>query len=123
MVYCSTGNLERLFVHPYDDVEERHWVDIAQSNDEPTFSVTCCCNEEWIWEFWYSKTNYELVKHMVMDCIFDAEDMNDLIDAMDEAFEEFFSDIVVETAELQEGEFECDGDCANCSFNEDKYLH
>ena len=100
MVYCSTGNLERLFIHPYDDVEERHWVDIAQANDEPTFSVTCCCNEEWIWEFWYSKTNYELVKHMVMDCIFDAEDMNDLIDAMDEAFEEFFSDIVVETAEL-----------------------
>ena len=118
MVYCSTGSLERLFVHPNNNIEERHWVDIAMSNDSPTFAVTCCCDEEWIWEFWYDKTSYDLIKHVIMDCIFDAEDMDDLIDAMDEMFDEHFSDIVVDVAELQEDEMEleCDGDCENCEF-------
>ena len=125
MTYCSTGSLERLFVHENDNLEERHWVDIAMSNDSPTFAVTCCCDDEWIWEFWYDKTSYDLIKHVIMDCIFDAEDMDDLIDAMDEMFDEHFSDIVVDVAELQEDEmeFECDGDCEKCSFNEDKYLN
>ena len=129
MIYCSTGNLERIFMHSNNDIEETHWVDISMSRDKPIFAVTCCCDDEWIWEFWYSKTNYELVKHMVMDCIFDAEDMDDLIDSMDETFDEFFMDIVVDETDFHEDEcdenFECgcDGNCDNCSFNEDKYLH
>ena len=129
MIYCSTGNLERIFVHPNNDIEELHWVDISMSRDKPAFAVTCCCDDEWIWEFWYSKTNYELVKHMVMDCIFDAEDMDDLIDSMDETFDEFFMDIVVDETDFHEDECDencecgCDGNCDNCSFNEDKYLH
>jgi hypothetical protein len=54
---------------------------------------------------------------MIMDCIFEAESVDDLIDAMDEVFEECFDDIVVNVAELQEDEveFECDGDCNNCA--------
>ena len=119
MIFCSTGSLERLFVHPNNNLEERHWVDIAMSESTPTFAVSVCCDDEWIWEFWYDKTNYDLVKHVIMDCIFEAEDMDELIELMDEAFEESFNEIVVDTAELQEGEIECDGNCASCEFCED----
>jgi hypothetical protein len=119
MVYCSTGSLERLFVHPNNNLEERHWVDIAMGEDTPTFAVSICCDDEWIWEFWYDKTNYDLVKHVIMDCIFEAEDMDELIELMDEAFDELFYEIAVDTAELQEGEIECDGNCASCEFCED----
>ena len=115
MIYCSTGSLERLFMHESKHPEERHWIDITMGEDTPTFAVTCCCDDEWIWEFWYDKTNYDLVKHMIMDCIFESKDMDDLIDAIDEVFEECFRDIVANEAELQEDEFEC----ANCRFYED----
>ena len=123
MIYCSTGSLERLFFHPNNNLNERHWVDITMSGDGSTFAVSVCCDDEWIWEFYYDKTNYDLVKHIAMDCIFASEDMDELIDNMDDMFAENFSDIVADTTESEEDDFECDGDCANCSFNEDKYLH
>lgn len=127
MIFDSTGCLERLFMRPENNHNERHWVDITMGaeteNEESTFTVTICCDDEWMWEFWYTKTNYDLVKHIVMDCIFESDDINELINNMDEAFEIYFSDIVVDTAELKEDTFECDGDCKNCSFNEDKYIH
>lgn len=119
MIYCTSENLERIYVHPDSNLRERHWVDIASGGDLNTFSVSVCCDDEWIWEFWYNKSNYDLVKHVIMDCIFEAEDMDELIELMDEAFDEFFSEIVVDTTELQEDEIECDGDCANCEFCED----
>ena len=118
MNYCATGSLERLFISEIHKPNERHWVDITMSEDTPTFSVTCCCDDEWIWEFDYDKTNYDCVKHVIMDCIFDAEDMFELIYALDAAFEECFDDIAVNEIELEEDEFECDGDCANCGLNE-----
>lgn len=117
MIYCSTGSLERLFFHPNGNLEERHWVDLEVSNCGSTFAVTICCDEDWAWEFYYDKTNYDLIKHVIMDCIFESDSIDELIEAMDEAFEEFFYDIVVDEAELQEDEveFECDGDCGNCA--------
>lgn len=118
MVYCSTGSLERLMFHPNNNLNERHWVDLEMSNCDATFEVTICCDEDWSWEFYYDKTNYDLVKHVIMDCIFSAESVDDLIDSMDEAFEEFFSEIVVDWDEpvenKAESELTCDGDCDNC---------
>ena len=119
MVYCSTGSMERLYFHPNNDLTETHWVDLEMSNCDPTFAVTICCDEDWVWEFYYDKTNYDLVKHVIMDCIFEAESVEELIEAMDEAFEEFFDEIVVYEAELLEDECEidCGGDCDNCVCN------
>ena len=116
MKLCSVGNLERFYVHPNNAPHERHWIDIAMGTDAPTFAVTSCCDDEWIWEFWYDKTSYDLVKHVVMDCIFECDDMDELIDALDEVFEENFEEIVVDE-EFQEDEIQCDGDCDNCEFN------
>ena len=116
MMLCSVENLERFYVHPSNNPHERHWVDVSMRGDAPTFAVTSCCDDEWIWEFWYDKTNYDLVKHVVMDCIFECDDMDELIDAMDETFAEYFYEIVVDE-DLQEDEIQCDGDCDNCEFN------
>ena len=120
MIFYSVENLERLYAHPSANLDERHWVDITMRGDVPTFAVTCCCDDEWVWEFWYSKRNYELVKHVIMGCMFECDDMDELINAMDDVFEECFYDIVVDEFEDDDDdEFVCNGDCENCGFYED----
>ena len=128
MVYCSAGSLERIMFHPYDNLEETHYIDLTMSNCDAAFAVTTCCDEEWIWEFYYDKTTYDLVKHIVMDCIFEAEDIEELIEMIDEAFEQSFADVVVNETEMQDEidmdvdvdmEIECDGCCGKCN-TEDK---
>lgn len=133
MIFCGIGNLERFFFHEKDCLEERHWIDVAMSEDEPTFAVTNCCDDEWIWEFFYDKTNYELIKCAIMDCIMGCDTMDELIEALDEVFECEFSDIVVcdecycqgceeelfddedEDDDSEDEElFDCDGDCKTC---------
>lgn len=123
MLLCGTYETEKIIVHPDDKPHESHWISIIKDKDEPRFYVTNCCKEDWVWDFWYSKTNYDIVKYLIMNCIMCSETMDELIDGLDEAFEECCEDILFEEADLQEGEFECDGDCENCGFNEDKYLH
>lgn len=123
MVYCSAGSLERIMFHPYDNLEETHYIDLTMSNCDAAFAVTTCCDEEWIWEFYYDKTTYDLVKHIVMDCIFEAEDIEELIEMIDEAFEQSFADVVVNETETHDEidmdvdvdmEIECDGCCGKC---------
>ena len=123
MILCGTYEIEKIIVHPDDDPCESHYIDIVVDKDMPKFSVACCCDNEWSWDFWYSKTNYEVVKFLIMDCITDCRTIEELIDALDETFEESCVELLFNEAELQEDEFECDGDCENCVFNEDKYLH
>lgn len=119
MYLCGVYDTERIVVHPEDAPHTSHYIDITKDKNDPAFYVTQCCDEEWVWKFWYSKTNYEVVKFLIMDCIAECETMEEFIDALDEVFEEDCADIVYEEAELQEDEFECDGDCANCGFYED----
>ena len=123
MLLCGTYETEKIVVHPDNAPHTTHYIEITKDKDEPKFFVTTCCNTEWSWEFWYSKTNYDIVKHLIMDCVFEVETMEELIDEMDEAFEEFCYEFVFDEAELQEDEFECDGDCANCVLNDGKYLN
>ena len=131
MLYCGTYEVENIRMHPNDAPHTSHYVYMTKDKDEPMFTVSCCCDGDWSWDFWYSKTNYEIVKHLIMDCVFDCDTMDELIDAMDEAFEEYCLEIIYNEAELQEEEFdiefdgevdvdiECDGDCENCNFKKD----
>ena len=125
MVLCGIYETEKIVVHPDDAPHSSHYIEIEKDKDRPLFYVTNCCDEEWGWAFYYSKTNYEIIKYSIMDCIAECRTMDELIDALDEVFEEECIDMVFNEAELQEEEveFECDGDCENCSFNEDKYLN
>ena len=120
MTLCGSYGIERVVVHPDDERCESHYIEMITDKDEPKFSVTNCCYDEWMWEFWYSKTNYDIVKYLIMDCIMVAETMDDLIEMLDEAFEEYCGEILyIEDEDEDELEYElleCDGDCANCGL-------
>lgn len=92
-IYVTTGN-------------EVHYIELTKSGDDPIFFVTTCCNEDWVWAFNIDMSNYDMVKHVIMDTIFDSEDMEELIDTLDEVFEEVFADILVDG--------ECDCGCNHC---------
>lgn len=120
MIFCGNVTCERLVVHPNDKPHSSHWIEITMEKNLPVFSVTCCCDSEWEWKFWYDKTNYDVVKHLIMDCIIECDTMDDLIDALDEVFDEFCGDMLFDESELEyeEDECECDGNCENCECNE-----
>lgn len=121
MTLCGIFKSERIIVHPDNAPHESHWINITIDKDNPVFYVTSCCDEDWSWDFWYSKTNYDVVKYIIMDCIAECKTMDQLIYVLDDCFEEECADMICYEAELQEDEFECecDGDCDNCEFNED----
>ena len=118
MIFCGNYEAEKLIVHPSNNFDETHYIELVQDKDAPIFSVTCCCNDEWIWEFVYSKTNYEVVKYLIMASIVECDTMDELIDMLDETFEEECYDMICDGVEYYEEE-ECDGDCDHCIYNGD----
>ena len=129
MIFCGNYEVEKLVVHPSDDVHSAHYIEIAKDKDAPLFSVTCCCHYEWVWQFVYTKTNYEVVKYLTMASIVECDTMYELIDMLDEVYEEECGHMICEGIECEcdccgeeeeledEYEFECDGDCDNCTYN------
>ena len=128
MIFCGNYEVENLVVHPNNNLNETHYIEITKDKDAPIFSVTYCCDDEWIWEFMYSNTNYEVVKYLIMDSIVVCNTMEELIDMLDEVFEEECYHMICEGVECEcdcdccgeeeeeEDEFECDGDCENCEY-------
>ena len=110
MIYKGTYDVEIIEVTPMDDLSEAHYIQMQKSRDDATFSVTCCCDEDWCYEFEYNKSDYERVKFNVMECIFECETMDELLDTLSEVFEDGFEP-------LDRDVVECDGDCENCEFN------
>lgn len=109
MILCGFYESERIIVRPNSGrIEESHWIDLTKNGNEPVFYVTCCCNEDWEWEFDYDKTSYERIKHIITDCIFACDTMEELIDTLDEIFEE-----MVYGSDYDDVE-ECNGDCDHC---------
>ena len=126
MRLCEICTSETIFMHPNDDPHSTHYVELIIDGASPTFAVTCCCNDEWIWEFMYSKTNYDMVKHVIMDVMFDCDSMEELIEELDEVFETEFYDMTCECIEesreykAEESEI-CDGECENCEMIFEEY--
>lgn len=116
MILCGFGNLERIMCHEGHNLEEQHWIDLAMDKDEPIFYVTCCCNEDWEWEFGYSKTMYERIKNIIVDCIFECDTMEELMDVLDEIFEEivYGDDEEYEEDDGDDDDDDCCGDCGRC---------
>lgn len=110
MVYEGTYEAERLVFRECNNNVE-HWIALSKAKNEPKFCVTCCCNEDWIWEFWYTKSDYERIKFVVMEGICECDTADELMDELDEVFDEGFDDIV---AYEDVNEFKCDGDCDEC---------
>ena len=111
MVYYGTNETEIIWIGPANDLEEVHYIELIKSDDEPVFYVTACCNEDWVWAFnMNGVSNYEMVKHTIMDAAFECDRMGQLLDALDEIFIENFEDILVE-----DEEDECGCCCENCN--------
>ena len=119
MILCGNYEVESIIVHPSNNLNETHCIEITKDNDDPVFSVTCCCNEDWVWEFMYSKTNYEVVKYLIMASIVECDTMDELIEMLDDTFEEECYDMICEGVEYYDADEECDGCCGSCMYDMD----
>ena len=114
MVYRGTSKTETIWISPVDDAKDVHYIELIQAEDDPVFYVTTCCNEDWVWAFRMDGTsNYEMVKHAIMDAAFGCDSAGELLDVLDEVFDDYFGDILVEDS------CECDGRCCeNCNHRD-----
>lgn len=103
MVYYGTSVIETIWIGPED---ETHYIELIKADDEPIFYVTICCDEDWIWAFYLDGiSNYEMIKHTIINVALDCDNMGELMNVLDVIFMEEFADIIVED------ECRCDGDC------------
>lgn len=86
MVFNGSANVEQFYFHPVGKHNEAHCVEMIINIDSPTFTVTCCCIDDWKWDFWYSKTSYEQIRFNIMDAIFESENMEELLNYLNEVF-------------------------------------
>ena len=108
MIFNGMMKTEVLFFHLENDVNELHFVEMERDCEEDVFSVRVCCDDEWEWKFYDEASNYELVKHAIFDIAFDSHNMTELINGLDEIFEDIFNGIVAH-------ECDCDGSCEHCN--------
>lgn len=118
MRYCQTVNIEKIAVHPLDNIDSTHFVELIKYGNEPVFAVTMYDGEDvWIWEFeMYTPTNYERVKMSIFDAIFACDTMIELAVALDSIFRDEFEDVLIaDECDCCEG---CEGceSCGSCEF-------
>ena len=95
MVCLGVSAAERIYVSPEGEMES-HFIELTKWGDTPTFSVSCCCDEDWYYEFYMeNNTDYERVKFNILSAIFECEDMDSLMRVLSETFEDGFADILV----------------------------
>lgn len=95
MIYYGNEKVERILFHIEDDVDDMHWIYLVRSCDDNVFYVRACCDKDWEWTFYDNSTNYEMIKHSIMDIMFDCDDMEEVMDELDDLFEDCFSEIAV----------------------------
>lgn len=111
MVYYGTDMVECIAVHEAGDSENKHMIGMTKHADMPVFTVDCCCDSEWRYDFVMNcSSDYERVKYNIMNAIFDCEDMNALLVALSKIFEDGFKDILI-----KEDKCKCNGHCENCT--------
>lgn len=115
MRYCQTINVERIAVHPLDDINNTQYVELIKYGNVPMFAVCMDDGEDdWIWEFeMFTPSDYERVKMNVLDAIYTCDTMFELSDALNTIFREYFAEILI----VDECE-NCNG-CGGCN----KYRH
>lgn len=110
MVYYGTHNVECIEFHTAGNYKDRHFIMMSKQPDASIFTVECCCDSEWHYDFWMeNNSDYERVKFNIMQSIFECEDMDALMVVLTEIFEDGFADILVKN------ECNCGGNCENCT--------
>lgn len=115
MRYGQTFNKECIVVHPLDDIDSAQYVELIKYGDEPKFAVWVGDEDDddgaWVWEFNMTcPSDYERVKLSIFDAIFGCDTMKQLVNALDDIFENEFEDILIDD------ECECCGCCGDCEF-------
>lgn len=97
MIYCQTINVERIAVHPLDDINNTQYVELMKYGNAPLFAVWMNDGEDdWLWEFeMFNPSDYERVKMNIFDAIFGCDTMFELADALNAIFENNFENILV----------------------------
>lgn len=108
MIYDGTQKVELIYFRTENDQNDVHFIAMEIDSDEPVFYVRTCCNSDWVWKFWYSPSNYEMVRHAIWDVGFDSEDMEEALWELDGYFEEIFDEIVIWD------ECDCENGCNHC---------
>ena len=109
MVYHGTDLVEVIKVNPIDKLSETHYISLIKSADKPMFHVTCCCDEDWGYEFYMlNNSDYERIKFSIMEEVFECDTMDELMENLSEIFEDGFEDIIVNEECCCCGECECE---------------
>ena len=97
MIYCQTINVERIAVHPLDNINNTQYVELMKYGNAPLFAVWMNDGEDdWFWEFeMFNPSDYERVKMNIFDAIFACDTMFELAEALNAIFENNFEDILV----------------------------
>ena len=104
MVYYGTSKIEEIYIGPEEcDLSDACCIEMIKDIDEPVFYVTTCCNTDWVWKFRLDgESNYEMIKHTIIDAIFECENIAELMDNLDGIFVEDFDDIVMYEEEMHD---------------------
>ena len=97
MVYYGTYTSEKIVANYAAQHDEMHFIELTKMAERPTFIVTCCCDEDWFYEFHLgSNAEYEMVKFCIMENMFECETMEELLSQLSEIFENEFEDMLIE---------------------------
>lgn len=111
MVFCGIAKTEQIYLREPNNSEEVYFIELLRSSSEPKFTVWSEYDGSWDWEFWYtSETDYERVKWAIMDIAGDDiyNNIDETLGALEYAFHEYFSDMLVNNDTTHE----CCGKCS-----------
>ena len=114
MWYLGTDVTECFYMQ--DKNGHVHAIEMTKNGFNSTFSVYCSCDEDWGYEFSNMDvtSDYERVKHIVVEAAFACADIFEAMNAIDDAFEHVFGDIMFDEDECGCGcETVTDNGCAN----------
>ena len=106
MIFNGMMKTDAFFFRTENSDNDQCFVEMERDCEIGTFSVCISCDDEWEWRFYDRASNYELVKHAIIDIALDAKNEDDLINGMDDIFSEYFDSIVA---------CKCDNGCGNCN--------
>ena len=113
MIFNGLNVTETIWFSQLGHEDEAHCIELIKADDESIFYVTSCCNEDWMWAFHMDGlSNYEIIKHVIMDTAFECVNMYQLLGELDGIFATDFEDIVANEIEEEECNEVCC--CENC---------
>lgn len=105
MHYAGTDYGELIKFIPFNEPDKTYFIIMTKESNGPVLYVECSWAENWMYAFHVENNSvYELIRHNIIECIFEWETKEELILALDDTFKNSFKNVFVE-----------DGGCHCCS--------